>query len=989
MTDDPPDTLTRFLDDVRRHPDRPAAPVLPEPRPALDLFEERALVAPDAIALRFEGQRMTYGELDARADRLARRLAACGTGPDDVVAAALDRSVELIVAVLAVWKTGAAFLPADPRYPAARIAHILTDARPALLLTAAHISLPDIPSVSRMDVQNDDGEAPARPDTGPYLARRPRSDHLAYVIYTSGSTGTPKPVAVTRAGYAKLVAHQAATLNVDSGSRVLQFASAGFDAFFWELGMTLTAGAALVLAPAARLLPGRELARLADEHAISHLTVPPAVLGALSPEALPGVTTLVVAGEACGAELAALWARGRTLINGYGPTETTVCATMSEALRPDGNVPPIGDPVRGTRVHVLDDLLRPVPAGETGELYIAGAGLARGYRGRPGPTAERFVADPFGPPGTRAYRTGDLARRTSDGRLEFVGRVDDQVKLRGHRVELGEVEARVAATDGVAQAAVVLREDRRGERRIVAYVVPETPAGPDSGERGRVEDWRQVHDAVYAGPVADPGEDDFSGWHDSRDGTPLPIEDMREWRDATVRRLLELRPTRVLEIGVGAGLLLTELAPHTAEYWGLDFSAAAIRRLRPRVDRLGLPEGRVVLRQQTAHDPTGIPAGHFDVVVLNSVVQYFPSGAYLSRVLDVAGQALASGGRLFVGDVRNLRLRDRVRLGGVQDVPELLVDPDYFAVHAAHSGRFTTCDVRLKRGERINELTALRYDVVLGTGAAPDQPDTGPVLRWGVDARTPDAIARFARTRRPARFTVTGVPNARLTGFVHDPGRPRRATADPEHLARLGEDLGYGVALRWSSATDDTSFDAEFTEGGPTPEPPVRGTADGDLAAYVGTPRTAADEHRLRASVRRQAAAFLPDFMMPSAVVVMDRLPLTPHGKTDRAALPAPPTARSDGRSAPRPPRTDREKALCAMYADLLGLDEVGTDESFFDLGGHSLLATRLVSRIRADLGIDIAVGTLFDAPRVADLAPHLDGAPTSRPPLRRMRRPD
>ncbi|NNN35381.1 amino acid adenylation domain-containing protein [Streptomyces sp. S3(2020)] len=991
--------------DERPRPWATAAPALPEPRAALDLFEERALLDPDAIAVRFEGQRVTYGELDARADRLARRLAARGTGPDVVVAAALDRSVELIVAVLAVWKTGAAFLPVDPRYPAARIAHILTDACPALLLTAAHISLPDVPSVPRMDVRDDvrddvreddregDREASARPGTGPYPAQRPRPDHLAYVIYTSGSTGTPKPVAVTRAGYANLVAHQAATLDVDSGSRVLQFASAGFDAFFWELGMTLTAGAALVLAPTARLLPGRELARLADEHAISHLTVPPAVLGALSPDALPGVTTIVVAGEACGAELAARWSRGRTLINGYGPTETTVCATMSDALRPDGNVPPIGDPVRGTRLHVLDDLLEPVPTGVTGELYLAGAGLARGYRGRPGPTAERFVADPFGPPGTRAYRTGDLVRRTSDGRLEFVGRADDQVKLRGHRVELGEVEGRVAAADGVAQAAVVLREDRRGERRIVAYVVPETPAGPERGERGRVEDWRQVHDTVYAGPVAAPGEDDFSGWHDSRDGTPIPVEDMREWRDATVHRIGELRPTRVLEIGVGSGLLLTELAPRTAEYWGLDFSAAAIRRLRPRVDRLGLPEGRVVLRQQTAHDATGIPAGHFDVVVLNSVVQYFPSGAYLSRVLDVAGRALAPGGRLFVGDVRNLRLRDRARLSGVQDVPELFVDPDYFAAHAAHSGRFTTCDVRLKRGARINELTALRYDVVLGTGAAPDEPDPGPVLRWGTDVRTPDAVARFARTRRPARFTVTGVPNARLTGFVHDPGRPRRAGADPEHLARLGEDLGYGVALRWSSDTDDTCFDtcfdAEFTEGGTPPEPPVRATADGDPARYVGTPRTAADEHRLHASVRRQVAAFLPDFMMPSAVVVMDRLPLTPHGKTDRAALPAPPTARPDGPTPLSRPRTDRERTLCAMYADLLGLDEVGTDESFFDLGGHSLLATRLVSRIRADLGIDIPVGTVFDAPSVAELAPLLDRAPTSRPPLRRMRRPD
>ncbi|MFJ5030382.1 AMP-binding protein [Streptomyces sp. NPDC088560] len=260
---------------------------------------------------------------------------------------ALDRSVELIVAVLAVLKTGAAVLPLDIGYPAARLATVLTDARPELLLTAPHIDLPETPALTRINLPAPEGAHDARPATDPTDEDRTtpvRPAHLAYVIYASGSTGTPKPVAVTRAGLANLTAHLADALRVPATSRVLQFASPGFDAFFAETGMALTAGATLVLALARRLLPGPELARLAADQRISHLSVPPAALGVMAPDALRDVGTLIVAGEACCAELATAWARNRTLINGCGPTGTTACATMSDALRP--GAPPLGAPPR-------------------------------------------------------------------------------------------------------------------------------------------------------------------------------------------------------------------------------------------------------------------------------------------------------------------------------------------------------------------------------------------------------------------------------------------------------------------------------------------------------------------------------------------------------------------------------------------------------------------------------------------------------------------
>ncbi|MER8041682.1 amino acid adenylation domain-containing protein [Streptomyces sp. NPDC094032] len=1061
------------------------------PRPLLDLFEERAASAPDAVAVVFGADAVPYAELDARANRLAHVLAARGAGPETVVASALDRSVELVVAVLAVLKTGAAHLPVDPRYPERRIAHILGDAAPALLLADSGTVLPAGTAVPRIDVDDIPDTADTADMSGPPGGARRDEDGLAaYVIYTSGSTGVPKGVVVTRAGLANLAAHQRDTLGVGAGSRVLQFASPGFDAFFWELAMALSAGAALVLAPALSLLPGPGLRRLVDEQRITHATLPPSVLRVLPSDALPHVRVLVAAGEALDAEQRRRWAPGRTLINAYGPTETTVCATMSGPLAEGSDPPPIGGAIRGTRLHVLDAALRPVPAGTVGELYVAGAGLARGYLGRAGLTAQRFVADPYGPAGTRMYRTGDLVRRTESGELEFVGRADDQVKVRGHRIEPGEIEARLAGHPRVSAAAVTVREDADGDRRLIAYVRREPTDSDRPSDADRVAAWRRVHDAVPADASAPLGED-FTGWNSAYDGSPLPPEQLREWRDETVRSIRALRPRRVLELGVGSGLLLSRLAPEAEAYWGLDLSPRVIERLRQQVD--GRPElsGRVVLYSRPADDHEGVPRGYFDVVVLNSVVQYFPSGRHLAHVLGLAAAALRPGGSVFVGDVRHLGLAEafhgavaarttgatspggpehrRETARGLATEPELLVDPEFFrsltvgggdsrgrgdaggAGHPGHPGEagdagdaghpgeagdagdaghpgeagdageageaggaadtgdaehpgdpghprppFATCDIRLKRGTHHNELTRYRYDVVLRrTADARPRSRAVAELLWGADVRTVGGLADALREHRaqdasPVR--VVGVPNARLAEDLRAAGGSPGAGADPEELARLGERLGYGVVVRWSAKAGPEYVDVEFRTG--ERELPVGAGAEPmvDPERHVNVPFAASDDAEFVRSVTAWAGAYLPAYMMPSAIVVLDVFPLTPHGKLDRAALPAP---RGDRPGTGRRPRTSREVALCRMYAEVLGLpeagapDAVGIDDDFFELGGHSLLATRLVSRVRAELGVELQVGAVFEAPTVAALADRLAGARRARPALRRMPRPD
>ncbi|MEJ3751049.1 amino acid adenylation domain-containing protein, partial [Actinomycetes bacterium KLBMP 9797] len=395
-----------------------------------ELFAAQVARSPDAVAVVCGGREFTYAELDAASDRLAWHLVRSGVGPERVVGLLVPRSLEFVVGMLGVLKAGGAFLPVDPEHPGERIDFLCRDAGAVLTLRPEDVFV----------------DSSGEPVPLPILDPR----HPAYVVYTSGSTGVPKGVVVSHGGVPVMVGAQVRRLGLGPGSRVLWCASPSFDASVWELWGALGSGAAVVVSRD----PVGDLAARGD---VTHVTVSPGVLGVLS--ASVSVGTVVSAGEVLPAAVAARWSVGRRLLNAYGPTEVTVCATVSAPLSSDVGVS-IGGPVEGTRVWVLDGWLRAVPPGVSGELYVAGAGVARGYVNRPGLTAERFVANPFDGGGGRMYRTGDVVRWRPDGQLEFVGRIDDQVKVRGHRVELGEVESALAGCEGVRRAAAAVRDGR-------------------------------------------------------------------------------------------------------------------------------------------------------------------------------------------------------------------------------------------------------------------------------------------------------------------------------------------------------------------------------------------------------------------------------------------------------------------------------------------------------------------------------------------------
>ncbi|MFC0435416.1 non-ribosomal peptide synthetase [Kutzneria buriramensis] len=951
-------------------------------------FEAQVRLGAGQVALIFDAETLTYGEFNARANRFAHWLIDRGVGPGAVVGVRLPRSFDLLVAIYGVVKAGAAFLPMEVDLPPERVAWMVEDASPALVIES-------VPDVS------------AHPDEDPAVPMS--ADHAAYIIYTSGSTGRPKGVAVPHRSIMNRIRWGQGRYGMSGSDRMLLKTSVGFDVSVPELFWPLQVGAALVIARPDGHKDPAYLARLIQERDITDVDFAPSTLATFLAEPSAAecrtLRRIEAAGEALSTELAQRCATVLPQVelhNLYGPTEAAVEVTAWQyqpELDATGAGVPIGTPVWNTQVYVLDAALRPVPPGVRGELYLAGVQLAWGYVRRSGLTAERFVANPF-TPGERMYRTGDVVAWRQDGALTYLGRVDFQVKVRGFRIEPGEIETMLMAHPHVTQATVIAREDQPGDQRLVAYVVPDVDDS-DGGADEQVDEWKQVYDQTYADATPAAWGEDFTGWNSSYTGEPIPTAQMRDWRDAAVSHVLRWSPRRVLELGVGSGLLLAHLVPAVDEYWGTDFSAPVLDELRRQVDRAGWSD-RVRLRCQPADDTSGLPAEGFDTVVLNSVAQYFPDARYLDRVLTRALEVLAPGGRVVIGDVRYLgslrALRAAVhRAHNPAATPatvravveqslltekELLLDPEWFVRWAAQHDDVQV-DVRLKPGRAHNELTRHRYEVVLHKAPAARRDLANlPVVVWGWQADSLDGLAKICRESGPVR--VTRMPNARLAAELD------AATAlavDPQDLQDWADGLGWGVAATWATGSVE-HFDAVVLPDGPVAGQVVTGVftpSDRADRTLVNAPTGARRIGSLISGLRGYLQQRLPEYMTLSAVVPIAEVPLTASGKVDRRALPVPDYAAT---STGRPPRNTGERVLCELMAEVLGLDRVGIDDDFFAMGGHSLLATRFVSRVRTSLGVELPIRVLFEHPTVAELANAVeDGARPARPRVRRMDR--
>jgi amino acid adenylation domain-containing protein len=888
------------------------------------------------------------------------------------------------------------------------------DAKPVLVVvhadTQKQVPINCRPLVlDRDDVQRELAAAPAGEPRRADGRGAPIARDAAYVMYTSGSTGTPKGVVVEHGALAALLQALHASLGYDRRAPHLALATTTFDVSVAELLGPLCAGAGVVIAEHDQVRDPGKLRALVESQAVASIVATPSHWAELledSGDVFRG-RRLVSTGEALSSALASrLRAYASDVWNLYGPTEATVWATAHRVTDADadgdaGASVSVGAPLAHCWTSVRDDRLSPVPVGVTGELYIGGPAVARGYLNRPALTACRFVPDPDGPPGAVMYCTGDRVRLRADGTLDFLGRTDRQVKLRGVRIELAEIESVLQRDTRVAEALVTV-DGAGADRRLVAYVV----VRPDGdAARAAVDEWQELHESVYGEADGAAGDFNIAGWLSSYTGDAMPAEQVRLWVDETVAALRAFGATSVLEVGCGTGLLLTRLAGNARRYIGIDFSAEVVSQLRRYVagrDDLA----HVELAAKAAHDLALLADDSVDLVIINSVAQYFPSVAYLLDVLDQAARVTRPGGRIFVGDVRNVLLLEafhtavqlhqapddlasaalRTRVAhAVQQEEQLLVAPAFFDEVARRHGKIGRADARLKSGTYENENSLFRYDVVLTVGPTEVARDAEQWLDWDRAGEWRRALQETLAAHPDHAIGVRGVPDRRVGPAVAAVGRLHEAAdhstaatiralsrqgegEHPDDVCRLARELDVDVS--WQRFDADAIYDVVFNPRWSTA--PCQPEAPRSYYRRYTNARVDLDG-ALGAALRRGLRDVLPDHMVPSAVVVLEGWPLTVAGKLDPQALPKPRHLRSQD---PRPPRTPIEATLCEIFADVLGVDRVGIDDDFFELGGHSLLATRLLNRLRSRLAIDLPLRTLFDSRSVADLAQRLPGAP-------------
>ena len=501
---------------------------------ATQLLTPAVAATPDAVALVDGDREFSYRELDEWSTRLARVLIDAGAGPERAVGVAMDRCAELVIAWWAVAKAGGVYVPVDPAQPVERIASVLDAVAAVCVLTCGSDTLAAAGSrpVLRVDGLDVSGRS-AEPITDADRLAALDVNDTAYVIFTSGSTGAPKGVAVSHAGLHGMATAQREMFGPNSGARVLMVAAPTFDASLFEILLAAVTQSTLVVAPP-NVYAAEALTALAQTQRVSAAVLTPTVLSSLEHDQLDGLDTIITVGEACSPELVSAWAPGRWMFNAYGPTETTIWVTATGRLSA-GQPVPIGTPIPGVRALVLDPWLKPAPVGVVGELYLAGPALAHGYLGRVALTAERFVANPFGEAGTRMYRSGDLVRWTPAGALEYLGRADNQIKLRGQRIELGEIESTLLACPQVLQAAATVHHNATGGAHLIGYITLNHDETPDH-DAEIVEEWQNIYDELYGGAGAPKFGMDFRGWNSSYTGDPIPLEEMAEWRAATVDR---------------------------------------------------------------------------------------------------------------------------------------------------------------------------------------------------------------------------------------------------------------------------------------------------------------------------------------------------------------------------------------------------------------------------------------------------------------------
>jgi amino acid adenylation domain-containing protein len=1027
---------------------------------------------------------LSYAELDRLACRLGRGLRAEGAAVNRLVAVVMDKGWEQVAAVLGILHSGAAYLPIDAGLPPERIRRLLALGEVELVLSQkAVLDRLDWPDNVNVFAVDDDGLWADYDDSPPVPAQT--SEDLAYVIFTSGSTGEPKGVMIDHRGAANTTLDINSRFGIGPDDRVLALSSLSFDLSVWDIFGMLAAGGAVVLPePDAGRDPER-WSQLVRQHRVTVWNTVPALMQMYvsyceaqpTLDAIAGLRLVLMSGDWIEVTLPdrirAQQACEIELISMGGATEASIWSVYHRIGEhdPSWKSVPYGTPLRNQTLHVLDEFGRRRPDWVTGRLYIGGIGVARGYWGDAAKTAQRFVQDQRS--GERLYDTGELARYHPGGVLEFLGRDDGQVKVNGYRIELGEIEHALAAHPAVDRA-VALADGNRllsfvtthpghgTDGDLTSEQIAHLPSGEQiahlasgeqiahlasgeqiadlasgeqiadlaSGEQiadlasgEQIAEWQQVFDSLRTSDAAET-----AGWIDTFTGRPIAEEDMQAWADVTARRVLAQQPRRILEIGCGAGLIATRVVGECVEYVGTDLSSRTLDYLRGRIQETEAT-ARVTLLAREARDFTDLPTGHFDCVILNSVLQYFPTADYLIDTVRGALAALRPGGVLYLGDVRDLRVLavfhaavERAHASPdlrVRDLAwqweqrriaenELVVDPRLF-----WAGLGVPAAVLPRPGSARTEMADYRYDVLLFRRASEPLPFSA-TLTW-LDPRSSLAELDGLLAAGVRSLRLRGIPNQRLVAdakwasLLSEPSAAALSLPEyaelirqdscpdegicPDELFAVAKAAGYECEILYSADSAAGYFDAVFTasvhdllaairtyaseSGRLAGNAELIGGLVGGAGELTNNPLAGRRMLTLPEEIRRQAAEVLPAYMVPGKIVVLATLPLTGNGKVDVARLRGLAAGRDRAASALQDtgPRDATERALATAWQQVLGGSLPSVHDNFFLTGGDSLLAVRLV-RAAAEAGITVSVDAVFSHPTLAELAALAEARP-------------
>lgn len=992
-------------------------------RHMVELFCRMVAQYPDKTAISFKNNTMSYRDLDDKSNQLAAFLIEEGIQQGDFVGLSIDRSMEMVIALLGVMKSGAVYLPLDPEFPRERISFMLKDSSAKLLLAskrqkgkyqtqAREIIVEELwPQLERYS-----NKAPEQRLTG---------DDLCYILYTSGSTGKPKGVKISHGNLLNFLRSMQIRPGITENDRLLAITTISFDIAGLELYLPLISGAEVVLADAESSRDGRLLLSMIEEKEISIMQATPSTWRMMIDSDWQKKYPLkaLSGGEALPKELAELLlSKTSALWNMYGPTETTIWSTLKQITGKD-KVLSIGSAIHNTQVYIMDEMGQPVPPHTAGEIYIAGDGVAAGYLNRTELNAEKFVDDPFSKvPDAKFYKTGDLGKLLENGEFQCLGRIDQQVKIRGHRIELGEIESIISVQQGIKQSVVLAREDAATDKRLIAYVLLDADNSNQEEQLAWKDRWDTLYDIGAASKqniaVSDQNLDDTLLEHyDNREELALQSA---EWLNASVERIKEISAKTIYEIGSGAGQLLFELAPETDYYIATDYAQTAIHNLNEKLNARPDKWAHVKAKVAAADDFESIMQSSFDLILIHSVAQYFPNAEYLIRVIKASVKSTKEGGCIFIGDMQGKNslemchamdqlshspdsgsmasfkevVQNRVR---IED--ELVADPEFFYKLPELIPEITGVNVQLRKGQALNETTKYHYDVWLYTGTATQKARPELTLDWKeigsltaaesiLAEKTGTSLsfnrilnARTVKDHHLLQLMKTAAPDTSLKSIKAELENVTGGI-DPDLFRELAKRFQYHAHIRWTTDATDGLFDVVLIPEGlglALPPPPSEDFRMQDIRHFSRVPFSK-NELSIPAETiqkwKENLWKVLPAYMVPEEFVALREFPLTPNAKIDRNAFPKPNPKKTAGNAKDALPKTKNEQLIAKIWSNALGLEDIKINEDFFELGGHSLLAVKVMVAIEKETGKRLPLSILFENSTIEKLARQLMADP-------------